>query len=264
MTDYSDLTMTGGGEITVRLGTLLAMGYDSDERLHLSAKYYPIFDENHRPVLNRKIVAHYAMREIGLETPEMFCFALGRRMNEIMPYYNQLYTTELAKIDPFSTMDILSEADNTATSESSAKSRGSQSSKVDASNQSRTITDNDAESFHAENPQTASSYEGNATTADKTTSHAKVDSNGAQHSTTTADSTQATDFSHQTDQGSQKSHTKGFSGLSQADLLARWRSTLLNIDMMVVNELSDLFLGIWGTADDAVPYHVTDGRGLHW
>ena len=78
-------------DYTLTLGNLIDRGFNTDEKLHLSAQYYPIFDENYRAKLNGKIVAHYALREIGSETPQMFVFYLGRTMREQMDYFNQLY-----------------------------------------------------------------------------------------------------------------------------------------------------------------------------
>ena len=61
---------------------------------------YPIFDENYRDILNRKIIEHYYMREVGQETPSLFKFFIQRKMNEIMPYYNQLYKSESIDFNP--------------------------------------------------------------------------------------------------------------------------------------------------------------------
>ena len=62
-----------------------------------------IFDECHRKELNDKIIEHYYFREIGAETPDRFNFYLRRKMREIMPYYNQLYISEMIKFDPLAT-----------------------------------------------------------------------------------------------------------------------------------------------------------------
>lgn len=43
------------------------------------------------------------MREIGLETLELFRYFMRMKMWEIMPYYNQLYKSELIEFDPLST-----------------------------------------------------------------------------------------------------------------------------------------------------------------
>lgn len=68
---------------------------------------YPIFDENYREVLNRKIVRHYYFWESGFETYARFQFELNRKMNEIMPYYNKLYESELIDIKPFINQDYV-------------------------------------------------------------------------------------------------------------------------------------------------------------
>ncbi len=84
---------------TIELHKLIEMGFP----LPLGKNDYPIFDENHRAILNDKIIAHYYFREIGQETPSRFAFNLRRKMNEIMPYYNKLYESELIKYDPLFT-----------------------------------------------------------------------------------------------------------------------------------------------------------------
>lgn len=96
-------------EYTIELGTLLQHGF------HLALDDYPIFNPAYRNVLNNKIIEHFYFREIGLETPDRFNFFLRRTMNEIMPYYNKLYNSELSNFDPFQT-DFYSEATNSYTS----------------------------------------------------------------------------------------------------------------------------------------------------
>lgn len=52
---------------------------------------YPIWTEEHRKILETKIISHYINYEIGLETVPLWQFYLANRMNEIMPYYNEMY-----------------------------------------------------------------------------------------------------------------------------------------------------------------------------
>ena len=61
---------------------------------------YPLFDEAYRQTLNNKIIKHFYTREIGYETVGLWRFKLNTKMNEIMPYYNQLYESELIEFDP--------------------------------------------------------------------------------------------------------------------------------------------------------------------
>lgn len=82
---------------TVELGTLINRGYP------IGLDKYPIFDEGHRAILNNKIIRHYYFREICCDSPERFNFYLETKMDEIMPYYNQLYKSELLEYNPLAT-----------------------------------------------------------------------------------------------------------------------------------------------------------------
>lgn len=67
---------------------------------------FPIFDETYRPVLERKILKHYYTREICAETVGLWKHFLDMRLNEIMPYYNKLYESELLQFNPFYDVDL--------------------------------------------------------------------------------------------------------------------------------------------------------------
>lgn len=84
-------------DYTVKMYDLISQGFD------FGLESYPIFDEDHRDELNIKLIEHYYEYEIGSETPALFKFKLNRAMNEIMPYFNQLYESERLKIDPLKT-----------------------------------------------------------------------------------------------------------------------------------------------------------------
>lgn len=55
---------------------------------------YPIFDDEYREILNENILYYYYEDEIGFETPELFKVYLNRTMKRIMPYYNNLYLAQ--------------------------------------------------------------------------------------------------------------------------------------------------------------------------
>lgn len=235
---------------TLTLGNLIDRGFDTDEKLHLSPQYYPIFDEHYRAKLNEKIVAHYALREIGSETPQMFVFYLGRTMREQMDYYNQLYISAQRKFDPFITSDIRQSMDSTSANESSNRSSGTQSNESTSHSTSDTTADNSSMTFNSEFPQTRiDDFRQYATTASQTDSTGNTHTDTQQDSTATASSTSATEYAHSSDTGNSTSHTIGTSG-SQSQLLTDWRNTMLNIDMMVINALEDLFMGTWGSGDN--------------
>ena len=52
---------------------------------------FPIFNEDYRPILCKKILKHFYMDEIGEETCGLWQLRLNQKLNEIMPYYNKLY-----------------------------------------------------------------------------------------------------------------------------------------------------------------------------
>ena len=66
---------------------------------------YPIFDDTYKPVLEKKIIKHFYTREIAFETFGRWKLALDAKMNEIMPYYNQLYKSELIEFNPLYDVD---------------------------------------------------------------------------------------------------------------------------------------------------------------
>ena len=70
---------------------------------------FPIFDENYRLALEKKILRHFYVREIGFETVGLWKYWLNVKLNEIMPYYNQLYESALLQFNPFYDVDVKTE-----------------------------------------------------------------------------------------------------------------------------------------------------------
>lgn len=58
---------------------------------------YPIFDTEYRAGLQKKILLHYYTREICEETFALWKLRLISKLNDIMPYYNGLYTETFEK-----------------------------------------------------------------------------------------------------------------------------------------------------------------------
>lgn len=94
-------------------GLKRSVGYDQiDEVLTESTVNkvmpdYPLFDENYRYQLNKKILKYYYTREICAESVGLWKLWLDNKLNAIMPYYNQLYESELLKFDPLSDYKVL-------------------------------------------------------------------------------------------------------------------------------------------------------------
>jgi len=67
---------------------------------------WPIFDESYRNVLSRKILLSFYTREICCETVGLWKLRLYNRLNEIMPYYNQLYKSAQLEFNPLYDVDL--------------------------------------------------------------------------------------------------------------------------------------------------------------
>jgi hypothetical protein len=211
-----------------------ALDYNSDKfptYKYFGLDTFPVAEEFEnkdlfRASLAQKIIDHYWNREIGLESFSMWRFNMRRKMNEIMPYYNKLYVTELIKFDPLSTMDMESESSN----EQESTGNGTSTSAGDSTSTSQAVA--------SDYPQTR--IENNGTGNFATTGQ---DSRGT--STTTGNG-QETRTDNATATG--KSSTKGYAGSASA-LLTEYRSVLLNIDMMVISAVEELFMQVLGNGD---------------
>ena len=207
-----------------------------DEKLIDTAlSFYQIFDESYRKVLNTKIKQHFWFNEIAHETIDIFLFQLKVKMNEIMPYYNQMYEAELIKRDPFITVRMKSTSKNTGSGKSTSSSteHGTSSSSTDA--KSRAV--------QSETPQVMLSGSGDyATGAADSTSltgvRSESDGTGTQTSTSSSD-------------GSGEGTQEGFSG-SMASLIQAHRDAVINVDMMVIAQLEPLFMYVWTPPTDLI------------
>ena len=82
---------------------------------------YPIWNEAHRPELEKKIINHYANRQIGFETFGRFKHELMCRMQEIMPYYVELYKTTQYEYNPIENYSMTEEGTDSGTSQNKGK-----------------------------------------------------------------------------------------------------------------------------------------------
>ena len=99
------------------VGLTVSAGYNSVNKIIQGAIPkvfdfdFPIYDESYRNVLCGKILKHYYTREIGLETVGLWKLHLDMRLNEIMPYYNQLYRSAMIDFNPLYDVDLTTTMD---------------------------------------------------------------------------------------------------------------------------------------------------------
>lgn len=219
----------------------------SDAELGLEA--YPIFDEAYRPHLNEMIKDHYWFRETAYETASMFAHQLRHRLELVMPYYNQLYESTRIKFDPLSTMDVSSVSDGAHASSSSNEGSGKTSTRNSGASES--------DSRDMRYPDTAINQQGDyAVSGNKANGRTEGASKTENESKSSAKGDETT---HAT------SHSTGRSQ-SASSLIMEYRASLINVDRMVLTELSDLFFGLWSSNDNYVGGDMYMGFGplLGW
>ena len=210
---------------------------------------YPIYDTDHKPELETKILRHYYTREIGAETVGLWKLWLNDTLNLIMPKYNKLYQAEKEFLnrelnnidvehysmrdDDFTRTDNLHHTSNqTRTDNLHEASSGTGLSKDQYSDTPQgTITNVDNNTYLTDYRR-----------VDDTTSGTR-DNTGTQ---TTAGT--GADTGTQKNAGTQElsGWERGYrGGKIYSELLADYAEKVLNIDLMIVNELSDLFIKLW-------------------
>ena len=257
---------------------------------------FPIFDESYRSVLETKILRHYYTREIGLETVGLWKLKLNTKLNEIMPFYNQLYKSELIEFNPLYDVELTRErkiqGKGTKDTENGESREGESHANTSQTN-TNNVTENGVDkgsiagttdgtqnqntsgngtNMYSDTPQgaitdlQAGKYLTNATVDSATNTFA-----GASHDSTSQTSENTRNNETQTDgsiDGSNDSdYSSSMDGYSNTTLsntedylehvigsnggesfskrLSDYRSTFINIDMMIINELEELFFGLW-------------------
>lgn len=182
------------------------------------------FDNQYRPVLCKKILKHYYTREIGFETAGLWMLWMNRRLEEIMPYYNQLYRSAQLEFNPFHDVDYYREGNrkNDGTSETRGSSKNSQ--------------DNVTRDLYSETPQGAlNGVESETYLTDARKVMQDNETNNAYSDNNTTNTTE--DYLE---------HVYGKMGtINYSKMLNEYRTTLLNIDLQIIEEFSDLFMGLW-------------------
>lgn len=123
----------------VYAGLSESVGYDSVDEVISNARpkifdfSYPIFDEAYRPVLETKILLHYYTREISEETVGLWKLRLKTKMNEIMPFYNKLYESELLTFNPLYDTDYYKDGNRQGTEDNTTTDKNVRDSKYSGS-----------------------------------------------------------------------------------------------------------------------------------
>lgn len=192
----------------------------------------PFFDEAYRSVLCQKILKHYYLREICCETVGIWTLWMNTRLEEIMPYYNQLYESAKIEFNPMHDVDLTREHKRTENEEAN-------SNRTITSNGNSTSTNNSKE-LYSDTPQ------GSITNLENNTylTNATITEN-AEKNTTTLDNGDVLTSNVDTTEDYLETLVGKQGTESFSSLLNKFRETFLNIDMLIIEEFSDLFFGLW-------------------
>lgn len=229
--------------VTVELGDIVASGVDvwafdypvPAETVHYNGKTAKVpFDKK---AFEQKILAHYRFRQIGQETVGRWLHYFRTRIREIMPYYVQLYEFE-AKW--FNVDDPLESYNLVETFEESSHGSGTQKGSGSSENTSESSGTSDKENRFSDTPQgSIENLDIYMTTATKDheagTGKATVKGSDTSESSTT--------------NTGNTSHTltrRGNIGVQPlGGEVQNIREAFINIDLMVINELKDLFIQVY-------------------
>ena len=245
--------------VTVELGDIVASGVDIwDFEYPVPAKTVTYNGKTgtvpfNKEAFQQKILDHYRFRQIGQETVGRWLHYFRTRIREIMPYYVQLYEFE-AKW--FNIEDPLESYNLTETFEENTQGTGTQSSSGSSENTSESSGTNTAsksgtvehERRFSDTPQGSITnidmYMSEATRENTDTSETGTDTSTGTATVTGSDSSESS-----TSNTGTTSHTltrRGNIGVQPlGSEVTNIRDAFINIDIMVINELKDLFLQVY-------------------
>lgn len=190
-----------------------------------------------KPAFEKKILDHYRFRQIGQETVGRWLHYFRTRIREIMPYYVQLYEFE-AKW--FNIDDPLESYNLTETFEQESSGSGTVSSSGTSENNSESSGTSDKVNKFLDTPQ------GSISNLDSYLTSATKDNETNSGSATVTGSDSSESSSENTGTTSHTLTRRGNIGVQPLGTeVKNIRDAFINIDLMVINELKDLFLQVY-------------------
>ena len=259
-------------KLTVELRELIENGID------LWDFDYPSYYEGEvKRAFERKVIDHYYFRQIGQETPARFLHMFRTRIREIMPYYIQRYKSVeiMDKIDdPFESYNLTEtyEQERVGSGEASVTTSTETSSSSNTSATASSETENDKgitinkQDIIEKTKRFSNTPQGSITNLDKylteatqdneditvtenNNEHAEESSSSSTSSDTTATSTEGGSSESSTSDTETVKHIltrKGNIGVATlAQEMNSFRTSFINVDLEIINELNDLFLLIY-------------------
>ena len=193
---------------------------------------YNLYDNSLKQYFEEKFKQHFFLYEIGFETVGLFKQQLQATLNDIYPYYKQLYETEIRckNIDFMLNKDLKETFIKETIGEGTSTVNSSQTSTSNSNS-------NDLSTSHDTPQNRVDDLDKFMSAAQKSSSNSE-NTNSANGNTTTTGNNKSIDKTELISQGN-------IGITSSADLLEKWRSVLINIDQLMFEELKSLFLLVY-------------------
>lgn len=189
---------------------------------------YPIYNELYRVKLNDKIIDHFYFREIGFETAAQFAWYMRRTMNEIMPKYNRLYEAlQTDFIHPLSDWTRHRDLQTEGTTANTTETNG----ETDTTTHNRTVFSDTPMSMlnNTGEPQIENMDYATTVTFDDGSSQTDTSNTSESNGSSTVDTVEDVYGRNKT----------------LAFLVDEYASKFVDVDLMVINDLETLFMGLW-------------------
>ena len=190
-----------------------------DNNFDFGLQNYPIFNETYRDTLNNNILNFYYENEIGFETAELFKFYLNNTMQLIMPKYNIMYEKQ--------EQALLKIFDNVNLHETSNRNN-------ENSINSETVSNSNNKVLFQDTPQGQLDF--------TDLENQKWATNYTMNKSNIGDNSQS---SGESSEDYERTITGNNGNKYNIELLNDIKNNIMNIDMLIINELSDLFMGIF-------------------
>ena len=208
-----------------------------------------------REVLNTKLLNHYKYREIGFETVGRFLDELQITMNEIMPYYNQMFHTVeiMAELpSPFDNVDVIEKYKETRTSTGKTMDSGTVSSSASDESETTSNVNSNSKNANSDMPQGNIAVNNiDSVTRAKEVNWTKNTSNDTA-STSGRSSTETTNTGETNTEGSETvehEYTKtGNQGVNTyAHDMNEFRTSIIDVTMQIIEDkrIAELFMMVY-------------------
>ena len=197
-----------------------------DNNFDFGLKDYPIFDEDYREHLNDMILKHYYMAEIGFETANLFKQYLNNKMEEIMPYYNTLYKLQTDLLDNAGGID--QNVNLTETYSHNVNTEGTSASTSNSESENKGVTQNTPQGNLVNQNINNFNYADGITMG-------SANSNISDNSNTSGKTVEDYIKKIQGNNGQRYAY----------EVLIEVKKNIISIDLEVINQLEDLFMGIF-------------------